>query len=150
MAHILIIRSQECETLSSKMFRCAIEQLKAESHAYDEVTVPSIAHLPVALNVYAEGYNYEGILVIGAQDISLDFVLNDVNYAEILKSVYEYSTYFAIPIGIALVQKKPKIIAKKVVQYTEKVTIDLLSMMQTIRQNNSLESEKYIHGRKHN
>ena len=150
MAHILIIKSLECEALSSKMYRCAIEKLKSESHAYDEVVVPSISHIPVALNIYVEGYNYEGVLVIGVQDVSIDFIQNDIHYAEVLKSIYEYSTYFAVPIGTALIQKKPKISSKKVGQYAEKITTDLLSMIQTIRQNNSLESEKYVHGRKHN
>ena len=156
MAHILILKASSNENITQAMSRRVIEVITSQGHTYDEIVIPSTKELPIALNLFAEALNYEAAICIGVLDATKTITLNEIHAQEILRTLYEYSTYYALPIGIAITYFKTseEINSEeahiKATEFAQDIANNIIDMMKTIRQLNSLESEKYAQYRKHN
>jgi 6,7-dimethyl-8-ribityllumazine synthase len=152
MAHILVLKASDYEEITKVMLESIVEVITSNNHTYDEISVPSAKELPIAMNLYTETINYEGSVCIGTLENKYNFGLLKENAAEILRNLYEYSTYYAIPIGISVTyfEDIKNADLEEVSAFAHNIAYNTVSMMRTIRQLNSLESDKYAQYRKHN
>lgn len=152
MAHILIIESLEHPQLVNGMLKEVLDVITASGHSYDQLAVPSTKELPITLNLYSDNLTYESIICIGATLDSPDFALNSSHSKEIIRSLYEYSIYYAVPIGIAVVHCKDlqDTNFEDIFQYASKVASNTVEIMRVIRQINSLDLDKYVKAHQHN
>src|SRR4051812_21428696 len=152
MAHVLIIKSAEHPELVQGMFQEVLDVVAANGHTYDQLTVPSTKELPITLNLYSENLIYESIICIGALIDEPDFALNEIHAREIIRSLHEYTIYYATPVGVAVVCCKSSQAAniQSITQYAHTVARNTIDMMQTLKQLNSLDLDKYVKTHQHN
>lgn len=132
------------------MFRAASEIITTNGHTYDEILVPTVKEIPISLNMFAESLNYEATICIGAM---VDNKLEDskVHYQEVLRSIYDYSTYFGHLVGNCLTyHDKPKADEAALRMYAQEVVSGICDLMKIIREINSMESSRYAGSIKHN
>lgn len=132
------------------MFRAASEIITTNGHTYDEILVPTVKEIPISLNMFAESLNYEATICIGAM---ADNKLEDskVHYQEVLRSIYDYSTYFGHLVGNCLTyHDKSKLDEAALRMYAQEVVSGICDLMKIIREINSMESSRYAGSIKHN
>lgn len=151
MSHILILKSSQQDELITLLMAEVINVLNTYGHTYDEITVPTIKEMPIAMNLLAESMTYEATICVGLY-IDNKMELSNIQYQEIVRSIYDYSTYFGHIVGIGVIYtKKLQLQISDCVQYVGDVTHSVCEMIKTIRDINSMEGSGYGRGSlKHN
>ena len=146
MSHILILKCYHNSELVDILAKDAISVIESYGHTYDEIVVPTVKELPVAINMFAESLEYEATLCLGVL-VENNIELTSIQYQEILRSIYDYSTYFNHIVGIGIVHaKKEALEVNECLSYTNNVTQSMCDMIKIARDINSMEGPKYGKG----
>ncbi len=151
MAHILILRAKQNDELSHIMFKAASEVIGASGHTYDEILIPTAKELPIALNMFAESLNYEATICIGAIMRNDIFEDSKIHYQEILRNIYDYSSYFGHLVGNCITyHNSAEVNNEELFAYARETVAGICELIKVIREINSMESSRYAGSTKHN
>lgn len=150
MAHILILKSNQSNELVRSMLCTAVDVVKSYGHTYDELQVPSVKELPLALNSFTESHHYEATICLGIMHPNL-CEDSKIHYVEIVKCFYEYTTYFGHLIGQAIVYNDlDKINITDVTAFTQEIATNICEFIKLNRDLNSIEGTRYRIDTPHN
>jgi 6,7-dimethyl-8-ribityllumazine synthase len=150
MAHILILRARQNNAMSEPMFRTAIDVISANGHTYDEILVPSIKELVIAINTFGESFNYEATICIGSI-ITNKFEDSKTHYQEVLRCLYDYSAYFGHLVGNCItIHDKPEADKAELSAYAQEIVSGVCEFIKVIREINSMDGSRYAGNIKHN
>ncbi len=150
MAHILILRARQNADLAEVMFRTAVDIITANGHTYDEILVPSIKEFPISVNMFAESLNYEATICIGAI-VATKLEDSKIHYQEVLRCIYDYSTYFGHLVGNCITfHDTTKVDKTELSAYAQEIVGGICDLIKVIREINSMDSTRYAGLLKHN
>ncbi|MDF3047002.1 MAG: hypothetical protein K0R73_120 [Candidatus Midichloriaceae bacterium] len=150
MAHILILRTKQNDELTAVMARAIVDVLNANGHTYDEILVPSIKDLPISLNMLAESLNYEASICVSSI-IKNEHEDTKLHYQEVIRCIYDYSTYFGHLVGQCITYHENSMVEPKgLSNYAREVGANVCELIKTIRDINSMDSSGYGGNIKHN
>lgn len=133
------------------MFRAAIEIINAEGHTYDEILIPTVKELPISLNMFAESLNYEATICIGALVANNSVEDSKIHYQEVLRSIYDYSTYFGHMVSNCITYHDTSEVSEaELFAYAQEAVNGVCDLIKVIREINSMESSRYAGSTKHN
>ncbi len=138
MAHFLVL--SVAGALEDSLTQESLSVISLYGHTFDKITIPSLQHLPYALNKFSEDNDYEAAICISV--ISKSPVHDhDALYSATVAAIYDYIQYFGRPVGFALIKKKLSKV--HLMDYVKKITKDTCEMILMDRTFYSLEERGY-------
>lgn len=133
------------------MLDSVFDVLGVGGHNYELISVPSARELPITLNMATEFFTFDAVICLGILE-DKPFEHTMLHQQELISSLYDYSTYFGVIVGICVLFKEfeETLDIDYISDYAASIANNIVEMIATVNQIHAIEASRNVTSKRHN